>query len=121
MAVTGGGRPARTHYRWLASWDRPVVSLLEVRLETGRTHQIRVHLASIDHDLIGDTVYGRRGPEGVDPGRVWLHAHALEFIHPVTGAPIAVESPLPPDLRGSLDVLGTPGTQDAGPPDWQPR
>lgn len=82
--------------------------MLEVRLETGRTHQIRVHLASIGHPVVGDRVYGRPGPPGVDPLRVWLHAAHLDFDHPVTGERISVDSPLPEDLQASLDALGQP-------------
>ena len=108
--VGPGGKPAITHYRWLATWDRPVLSLLEVTLETGRTHQIRVHLGSIDRPVVGDRVYGRPARAGVDPGRVWLHAHRLGLIHPVTRQDLDVEVPLPSDLRSSLDVLGRPGT-----------
>lgn len=108
--VGPGGKPAVTHYRCLAMWDRPLLSLLEVTLETGRTHQIRVHLGSIDRPVVGDRVYGRPAGAGVDPGRVWLHAHRLGLRHPVSGHELDVEVPLPPDLRSSLDVLGRPGT-----------
>ncbi len=113
--VGPGGKPAITHYRWLATWDRPVLSLLEVTLETGRTHQIRVHLGSINRPVVGDRVYGRPARAGVDPGRVWLHAHRLGLIHPVTRQDLDVEVPLPPDLRASLDVIGRPGTGDVSP------
>jgi 23S rRNA pseudouridine1911/1915/1917 synthase len=84
------------------------LSRLDVSLETGRTHQIRVHLASIGHPVVGDRVYGRPGPDGVDPLRVWLHAAHLGFDHPVTGERISVDSPLPADLNDSLAVLGPP-------------
>lgn len=110
MTVLDGGRPARTHYRRIAAWRDPEISLLDVRLETGRTHQIRVHLASIGHPLIGDRTYGRGDPDGLDPGRVWLHARRLEFVHPFTGARTVVESPLPDELRSSLAALGPPPT-----------
>jgi 23S rRNA pseudouridine1911/1915/1917 synthase len=118
MAVVREGRPAVTHYQVVAEWDRPAVTLLEVRLESGRTHQIRVHLTSIGHALVGDRNYGRPGPPGVDPGRVWLHAARLRFPHPVTGETVAVSSSLPDDLAASLDVLGRPSrgtTEEAGP------
>lgn len=118
MAVVRGGRPAVTHYRVRAEWDRPAVTLLEVRLESGRTHQVRVHLTSIGHALVGDRTYGRPGPSGVDPGRVWLHAARLRFPHPVTGEMVSVSSSLPDDLAASLDVLGRPSrgtTEGAGP------
>jgi 23S rRNA pseudouridine1911/1915/1917 synthase len=106
MAVQVEGRPARTHYRRSAHWSGAGLSMLEVSLETGRTHQIRVHLASIGHPVVGDRVYGRPGPMGVDPRRVWLHAAHLGFDHPITGERVSVDSPLPADLQASLDLLG---------------
>ena len=106
--VGSGGRPAVTHYRRLASWARPAISLLEVVLETGRTHQIRVHLESIERYVVGDPVYGRPGPPEVDPGRVWLHAHRLRFAHPIRNAELDVAAVLPPDLESGLHALGTP-------------
>ena len=111
--VGPGGKPAVTHYRRLATWDRPVLSLLEVTLETGRTHQIRVHLGSIDRPVVGDRVYGRPARAGVDPGRVWLHAHRLGLVHPVTRQDLDVEVPLPSDLRSSLEALGRPAVGEA--------
>ncbi len=111
MAVRREGRPARTHFRTLASWD--MAALLEVQLETGRTHQIRVHMASIEHPIVGDRVYGgRRNRHPADPGRQWLHAARLEFRHPGDDRSIAAGSPLPARLVASLDVLGTPATGD---------
>lgn len=107
--VGPGGKPAVSHYRRLATWRRPSLSLVEVTLETGRTHQIRVHLESIDRPLVGDRVYGRPARAGVDPGRVWLHAHRLGLTHPVTRRALDVEASLPSDLRTSLEVLGAPG------------
>jgi 23S rRNA pseudouridine1911/1915/1917 synthase len=77
-------------------------ALLDVRLETGRTHQIRVHLAAIDLPVAGDPVYGRPRELGLD--RQFLHASRLEFPHPFTGEPVVVESELPPDLRVALDL-----------------
>jgi len=74
-------------------------ALLDVRLETGRTHQIRVHLAAIDLPVVGDRVYGVRDPE---LERQFLHAWRLAFPHPVSGEPVEVESPLPPDLQAAL-------------------
>jgi len=102
-SIQRDGRPARTHYRRLASWTDEDMSLLEIQLETGRTHQIRVHMLSIDHPVVGDTMYGGR-----PSGRLWLHAVALSLSHPVTGEEIAVSSPLPPELRETLDGLGEP-------------
>ena len=109
MAVTSAGRPARTHYRTLADWDDPQVTLLSVELETGRTHQIRVHLQAIDHPVVGDPVYRPQYPVAVDPGRTWLHATELVFPHPSGSEPVTVGSQLPADLEGSLERLGLPG------------
>jgi 23S rRNA pseudouridine1911/1915/1917 synthase len=107
--VDRDGRPARTHYRRVAVWREPDTALLEVSLETGRTHQIRVHLGSIRHPVVGDRVYGRGG-EQVSP-RTFLHAARLAFDHPITGDPLEVHSPLPGDLS---DVLGGFGEPDEG-------
>jgi 23S rRNA pseudouridine1911/1915/1917 synthase len=85
------------------------VSLLSVMLDTGRTHQIRVHLRSIGHQIIGDGVYGRRGVGG-DPSRPWLHARELAFDHPMTDEPLTFVSGLPHDLSDSLVSLGEPAT-----------
>ncbi|MCP3975343.1 MAG: RluA family pseudouridine synthase [bacterium] len=107
MALRQDGRFARTHYRRLAVWDE--LSLLEVRLETGRTHQIRVHMTSIDAPIVGDKTYGRRFSTVGDPGRVWLHAQQLTFVDPGGGSsPVTVTSPLPDDLLDSLRRLGDP-------------
>lgn len=102
------GRPARTHYSQLAAWSEH--ALLEVTLETGRTHQIRVHLAAIEHPVVGDRTYGARADDRADPGRVWLHSWKLEFEHPITGEELSEESGLPEDLVGSLSGLGEPRT-----------
>lgn len=107
MRVTKDGRKSLTHYRRLASWDSADASLLSVTLETGRTHQIRVHMRAIDHPIIGDAVYGRRGVIG-DPGRPWLHARQLTFVHPQIGTSVDIISPLPTDLTDSLVALGEP-------------
>ena len=109
MRVARGGRSSLTHYRRLASWEGFDASLMSVTLETGRTHQIRVHMRAIDHPIIGDSVYGRRGVVG-DPGRPWLHARQLSLEHPTTGETIDVVSPLPQDLSDSLIALGNPDT-----------
>jgi 23S rRNA pseudouridine1911/1915/1917 synthase len=108
MTVIGGGRPARTHYRRLATWDDPEATLLSVELDTGRTHQIRVHLQAIDRPIIGDPVYGPARPVTGDPGRTWLHATDLVFEHPSDGGEVAVQSALPDDLAESLQQLGPP-------------
>lgn len=114
--ASASGKPAVTHYRRVAQWARPGLSLLEVTLETGRTHQIRAHLESIDRPVAGDPVYGRPAPAGADPGRTWLHSRRLSFRHPATGRPVRAAAPLPSDLRRSLRNLGPP---DSGtlPPD----
>jgi 23S rRNA pseudouridine1911/1915/1917 synthase len=95
------GRAARTRYRVLREVDGR--SLLEVRPETGRTHQIRVHLASIGHPVAGDPVYGRRALPGLE--RQFLHAQRLAFGHPRTGERLELEAPLPDDLRTALARL----------------
>ena len=102
MAVRSEGRPARTTYEVLATDPAGAVALLECRLETGRTHQIRVHLAAIGHPVVGDAAYGAAGP----PGRPFLHAHALAFAHPRTGARQSFEATLPPDLVRELETRG---------------
>jgi 23S rRNA pseudouridine1911/1915/1917 synthase len=79
----------------------PSSALLGVTLETGRTHQIRVHMAAIGHPVSGDTVYGAAGRWGLD--RQFLHAHHLAFEHPVTGESIEARSPLPRDLEEALE------------------
>ena len=101
--VSPSGKPARTHYRRLASW--PDFTLLELTLETGRTHQIRVHLAAIDHPVVGDGTYG--GPVS-DLDRPWLHSWRLSFLHPISGEMIESVALLPADLAGSLSRLGEP-------------
>jgi 23S rRNA pseudouridine1911/1915/1917 synthase len=105
MAVTVAGKPARTRYEVLRTFHDPVeVTELRCRLETGRTHQIRVHLASIGHRVVGDTRYdGQRQSLPMD--RPVLHAEHLALEHPVTGEPLAFTSPLPADLAAVLDGL----------------
>jgi len=97
-AVVAGGKYALTRYRTAGSRDDPPLSLLEVELETGRTHQIRVHLASIGRPVVGDRLYGAR-PDPLGAGRMWLHAFQLEFRHPADPSlQMQHHSPLPPDL-----------------------
>ena len=93
------GRPARTHYRVERSGPR--YSLVRLRLETGRTHQIRVHMAHIGHPIAGDFLYGTEDPRL--PGRFALHAARIRLAHPVTGAVIERESPLPTELAQLLE------------------
>ncbi|HEV2753169.1 MAG TPA: RluA family pseudouridine synthase, partial [Solirubrobacteraceae bacterium] len=92
-------RAAVTHF--VLEEALPTASLLVVRLETGRTHQIRVHLQAIGHPVCGDLEYGRAGAFGLE--RQFLHAARLTFAHPVTGARVVVESSLPGDLRAALE------------------
>lgn len=104
MAVVAGGRRAVTRFRVLDRFGpatRPHTALLRCRLETGRTHQIRVHLTHIGHPLVGDATYGRprpSPPEAASFPRQALHAATLGFVHPITGATHLFESPLPDDL-----------------------
>lgn len=94
------GRSALTEYKTLEVFDK--LTFLEVLLGTGRTHQIRVHLASLNHPIYGDTVYGAPPAE---MNRFFLHAHRLSFDSPSTGERISVESPLPPELATLLESL----------------
>jgi 23S rRNA pseudouridine1911/1915/1917 synthase len=98
-------REAVTHFEVVELL--PAHALLDVRLETGRTHQIRVHLAAIDLPVAGDPVYGR--PRELGLARQFLHAARLAFEHPFTGERVEVESPLPPDLQLALDLARTAG------------
>lgn len=105
MAVRRDGRAARTHYRVLERFTTPApATLLELRLETGRTHQIRVHLRAIGHPVAGDTRYGGScRPLGL--GRPFLHASQLHLVHPTSGAERTFSSPLPADLEAALRSL----------------
>lgn len=99
------GRAAWSEYRVLRRF--PGFTLLEVRIGTGRTHQIRVHLSSIGHPVVGDTLYGAPARiEGRPPlGRYFLHARRIRFRQPRSGAEVVVEAPLPPELRSWMDGL----------------
>jgi 23S rRNA pseudouridine1911/1915/1917 synthase len=101
MAIVEGGRHART--RVLPVERRGGHTLVKCDLDTGRTHQIRVHLAALGHPVAGDGVYGRRRPG--DPERPMLHAHRLRFRHPRTGEPMTFESPPPPDFAAFWESL----------------
>jgi 23S rRNA pseudouridine1911/1915/1917 synthase len=96
---TDAPRPAITHFEIERALPR--TTLLRVRLETGRTHQIRAHLGAIDHPVVGDPEYGTPGRLGLE--RQFLHATRLAFEHPVTREPVDVSSPLPPDLLAALE------------------
>lgn len=102
MAVVSGGRPAVTHWRVLTRYRG--YSHVECRLETGRTHQIRVHMEHIGHPLAGDLFYGRRHPERGLSGQC-LHARRLKFLHPRTGRPVELETPLPDYFTTFLEKL----------------
>ena len=99
------GRAASTRYRVLRRW--PGFTLLEVRIGTGRTHQIRVHLASIRHPVAGDRLYGAPAqiPGVAPPARYFLHAHRIRFRLPGQGEEIAIESPLPAELEEWMGKL----------------
>jgi 23S rRNA pseudouridine1911/1915/1917 synthase len=105
MTVTANGKEAITHYRVDRTFDLPEpATLLECWLETGRTHQIRVHLSAIGHPVVGDPRYGgMRGP--IRSPRLWLHAFSLSFLHPVSQEPVSFEAPVPPDLTAVFDQL----------------
>ena len=116
--VRQGGRPSRTHWKVIERFG--LATLVEVRLETGRTHQIRVHLAAVRHPVLGDPIYGGRVRKSLSlrPSersladallramrRQALHAASLEFTHPVSGGPLRFESPIPEDLARALELL----------------
>ena len=102
MAVVPTGRRAVTHWEVVARY--PGVTHLRCRLETGRTHQIRVHMAYIGHPILGDTVYGAKKPVPGLTGQC-LHATGLRFIHPRTGEPVELHCPLPPEFTAMLQKL----------------
>ena len=103
MAVTRRGKEARTRYRVLERFGH--AALVECRLETGRTHQIRVHFQFIRHPLVGEPVYRRGTRRGISFGRQALHAAELELVHPRTGKKMSWRSPLPPDMAALLERL----------------
>ena len=105
FAVLEGGRDSVTHYEMLEAFGR--ASLVEVHLETGRTHQIRVHFSAFGHPCVGDQTYGADPNLGAALGltRQWLHAKRLGFSHPVSGDWVEYESEYPHDLAGALELL----------------
>jgi 23S rRNA pseudouridine1911/1915/1917 synthase len=107
FAVVADGKPSVTHYETLEAF--PAASLLAVTLETGRTHQIRVHMAALRHPCVGDLTYGADPVFAARLGltRQWLHAVRLGFDHPATGEPLTFHSAYPADLASALDVLSS--------------
>jgi 23S rRNA pseudouridine1911/1915/1917 synthase len=105
FAVVAGGKPSITHYRALEYF--PAVSLLEITLETGRTHQIRVHFSALHHPLVGDLAYGADHTiaKRLVMNRPWLHAGTLSFTHPRTGQEVSFSAPYPSDLQDCLEGL----------------
>ncbi|WP_300344864.1 RluA family pseudouridine synthase [Nesterenkonia sp.] len=106
FAVIEGGREARTHYRLLEAYGR--ASLMDITLETGRTHQIRVHFSALGHPCAGDLTYGADPQLASDLGltRQWLHAVQLGITHPVSGEQMTFRSDYPADLAQAIDILG---------------
>nr|MDT0662037.1 RluA family pseudouridine synthase [Micromonospora sp. DSM 115978] len=104
-AVMAGGKPSVTHYDTIEAF--PAASLLDIRLETGRTHQIRVHMSALRHPCVGDLTYGADPTLAARLGltRQWLHAHELGFLHPRTAEDVRFVSDYPDDLRHALAVL----------------
>ncbi len=105
FAVTEHGRHSITHYDTVEAF--PAASLLDIHLETGRTHQIRVHFAALHHPCVGDLTYGADPTLAKRLGldHQWLHARSLAFAHPADGRRIEITAPYPPDLEHALDVL----------------
>ena len=126
MAVVESGRPSLTHFQRLERWR--TADLLAVRLHTGRTHQIRVHLRSLGHPVVGDPIYGHRWEKGLvgaggrwadefdrRVGRLFLHAARLAFLHPVTGEELSLTSPLPDPLQEAVEWARTAGGRSGAP------
>jgi 23S rRNA pseudouridine1911/1915/1917 synthase len=105
FAVVATGKESTTHYEVIEYYRS--VSLVKVELETGRTHQIRVHFSALSHPLVGDTTYGADPVLGkkMQMSRPWLHALELRFNHPVNGVPLTLRAPYPADLQASLALL----------------
>jgi 23S rRNA pseudouridine1911/1915/1917 synthase len=112
MTVSAAGRPSVTHYTVEHTFVEPEsVTLVRCELETGRTHQIRVHLAAIGHPVVGDPIYGG-AKRSLRIGRPFLHAQTLGFVHPSSGEHLSFDSPLPAELVAALDELS---------PRWTPH
>ena len=106
------GDPAITHYKTLA--QKGDISYVELKLETGRTHQIRVHMAAIGHPLLGDSLYNPQGLPGMD--RQALHSYSLEFLHPIKKEAMHVTAPLPDDMQNILSTWDAPGNLPSSEP-----
>jgi 23S rRNA pseudouridine1911/1915/1917 synthase len=107
MAVRDSGKAARTEYAVRTTYHEPACALLDCRLETGRTHQIRVHLSAIGHPIVGDATYGG-ARETINLERPFLHAAQLAFDQPTTGERLTFTDPLPAELATVLDTLHAP-------------
>ncbi|HEV3225577.1 MAG TPA: RluA family pseudouridine synthase [Acidimicrobiales bacterium] len=117
MAVSATGRDARTAYEVVDSFTEPAaVTLVRCTLDTGRTHQIRVHLQTIGHPVVGDRRYGGHREPFNALARFFLHAEHLELRHPVTGSPLVFDSPLPPDLDALVSQLTATASRPATSP-----
>lgn len=110
LAIRSDGKHARTHYRLLARCEVPAVSYVAVTLETGRTHQIRVHFGAIGHAVVGDATYnGVRTAIALD--RPFLHATGLQFVHPITKVSLTIRASLPDELAGVLEGVGVSASE----------
>jgi 23S rRNA pseudouridine955/2504/2580 synthase len=118
VSVNAEGKTAHSIVRLVARWEN--FSLVEVELKTGRTHQIRVHLSHLGFPIAGDDKYGdfslNKGLQKAGLGRMFLHAARLSLPHPLSNAPLALESPLPADLRNFIDALERNETRSHGKP-----
>ena len=104
MTVTEDGREARTQYQVLETWQQPAhASLLRCTLDTGRTHQIRVHLRAINSPVLGDSTYGKPDPFNI--GRPLLHAAEISFVHPATRERVEFLSDPPDDFMGAVEMF----------------
>ena len=115
QSVIDNGRPARTRFAFVSGFSvaGKALSMVELKLETGRTHQIRVHMQAIGYPILGDPVYGTNLPE-IDLCRQFLHAHRLGFTHPITGQAMVFQSPLPDDLESVMSQIGLPSSSTYG-------
>ena len=115
QSVIDNGRPARTRFAFVSGFSvaGKALSMVELKLETGRTHQIRVHMQAIGYPILGDPVYGTNLPE-IDLRRQFLHAHRIGFTHPFTGQAMVFQSPLPDDLESVISQIGLPSSSTYG-------